>query len=192
MVASATLSPVFPTVIFLVALTLAGGAFASGLLSWIGNLDPWRPRTPVLKRARLRRVPPEPPAQVHELAYNCVICGRPLTNPQSMKARVGSTCIRTYGPRFKLIANPEHARWRSLVAAAEAERAAEQARLNVAHARALDEHGRAIKSWESERASVAGQERLNRRQAARHRMLLGGACAPIGAFVGMAAVVPFT
>jgi hypothetical protein len=74
----------------------------------------------------------------------------------------------------------------------EVHRAAEQARLNVAHARALDEHGRAVKSWESERASISGQERLNRRRAARHRMLLGGVCAPVGAFVGMAAVVPIT
>ena len=92
----------------------------------------------------------------------------------------------------KLIANPEHARWRGLVAAAEAERAAEQARLNVAQAQAMVAHAHAMKAWDFERTSPAGQVRRDRRRAACTRMLLGGVCAPAGMFVGIAVALPFS
>ncbi len=180
-----TVSPALASVVSGCVLLVACGVLLSGLVLGAASLNRRSPRDPVLQQARLRPLPPEPAPQVHAIAYRCVICGRPLTNPKSMRSRVGSTCIRTYGPRFKMVANPKHERWRGLLAAAEADRAAEQAHLNVAHARALKEHAHMMRAWEVERQSPAGQQRKQRRRIAAFRVLLGAVCAPAGTLVGV-------
>lgn len=60
------------------------------------------------------------------MADNCIKCGRPLTNPKSRRARVGTTCIKRYGPQPRKIPNPAHAVWQEKRQRAESERAAEQ------------------------------------------------------------------
>ena len=170
MVLSEQIAAPLPAVVFLLWVILASSLF-------------------ILAQARLRPLPPEPPAQVHEIAYNCVICGRPLTNPQSMRARVGSTCIQRYGPRYKMIANPDHARWRGLLAAAEAERAAEQARLNLEHQHAMARYRTLARAWDLEVASPAGQERRRNRGTGRRLTLLGAGSVP-ALFIGAAVALP--
>lgn len=165
-------------------LLVACALVVSGLGTWARSRDPRRPREPRPRKARRRRVPREPASQVHEIAHRCVICNRPLTNAQSMRARVGSTCIKRYGPRYKLIPNPEHARWRGLVAAADADRAAEQASFNVAHQRAMADHQTAVARWEQERTSSAGRARAVTRCEGRRRLQVSALAVPGGLIVG--------
>lgn len=66
---------------------------ARGVLAW------WPPR------------PLRPRKWVYELATRCVICGRPLTNRRSQRARVGSTCIKKHGPRPRRVPNPAYQHW---------------------------------------------------------------------------------
>lgn len=174
------------TVAFLGALVGAGVTFFPALRWWMANLDPSAPTEPSLGKATLRSLPPQPPSRIHELADNCVICGRPLTNLQSRAARVGSTCITRFGPRYKMVVNPEHEKWIELLAAAEADRAAEQARLNVAHTRALASHAKATQAWALEMKSPAAQVRRENRKVARRRMLLSAGAVPAGLAVGVA------
>lgn len=190
MVAGETAWSGLPTLILLAVAVFAAVMFFPGLTLWVRSQDPRRPREPVLTRARLRQLPPEPPARVHEMAHSCVICGRPLTNPQSMRARVGSTCIQRYGPRYKMIPNPQHEKWRGLLASAEADRAAEQARLNVAHQQALARHSNLLRAWEAERQTPAAHARRQTRRAACERMLMGAAATPFGTLLGIAIALP--
>lgn len=176
--------PGFSALLFLVGFIALVMATTRAVVQYVRHRDSARPRSPRLRRARRRRRPPEPPSRIPEIAYSCVICGRPLTNHQSQLARVGSTCIRTYGPRPRMIANPEHERWRSRVAALEAERAAEQARLNVEHERALEAHAHDMDQWGAELNSHAGHERKAGRAAARGRMATMGVWC-VGAVLGL-------
>jgi len=100
------------------------------------------------------------------LATSCVICGRPLTNRQSTLARVGSTCIKTYGPRPAWQPNPDHDAWTHEWARARADQAVEQTRLDREYERALAEHPALVDAWERERTSPAGQHRRRRRDEA--------------------------
>ena len=47
----------------------AEAAFVSGLSLWTRQQDPRRPLPPVTPQAQLRRLPPEPPAQVDAIAH---------------------------------------------------------------------------------------------------------------------------
>ena len=190
MVLSEQVAPVLPALMFLLCLGAAIALLISGTPTWFRNRDPKRPRPPRPARATRLRLPPEPAAQVHEIAYNCVICGRPLTNAQSMRARVGSTCIQRYGPRYKMVPNPEHERWRGLVAAAEAERAAQQARLDGEHLRAMTEYQKVADAWAAERATPVGRARREARQVGGRLMLLGVAALPF-MLTGIAVTLPF-
>lgn len=71
------------------------------------------------------------------MATRCVKCGRPLTNPKSQRARVGTTCIQRYGPQPRLIPNPARAVWESKRTAADADRSARQAQLDAEYESAL-------------------------------------------------------
>lgn len=177
-----------PALLLVALVAFSAVLFFRGTNVWWCHRNPRRPRAPRPQRAKLARLPNEPPQQVHELSYTCVICGRPLTNAQSMRARVGSTCIQRYGPRYKLIPNPDHERWRGLVAAAEADRAAEQARLNHAYERAMDEYRSLIATWEQERMTVEGQIRQSRRSHGRRLVLLGSSSLP-ALIVGLSAAL---
>lgn len=179
MVAGEQLWTGIPAILFVLYVVIAASAFLSGLTDAFRQRDPRRPRLPRRRTARRPSVPREPPRRIHEIAHNCVICGRPLTNPESMRARVGSTCIKRYGPRFKMIVNPDHVRWTDLVATAEAERAAEQKRLDADFETATRAYDQARRAWAEEVASEAGQERRRRRRAASRLMLASVASAPL-------------
>jgi hypothetical protein len=56
-------------------------------------------------------LPFRPRKWIYELSSRCLICGRPLTSLRSQRARVGSTCVRTYGPRPKRVLNPSYVDW---------------------------------------------------------------------------------
>lgn len=179
-------------IIFLAGTLLGSWAVLSGLILWLQVRGPERPGLPKMRTARRPRVPREPKKHVPELSSRCVICGRPLTNAQSMRARVGSTCIKTYGPRYAWVANPAHVAWQRVLAAAEATRAAEQARLTSAHFEAMAVYPRQLSAWEEERRTSLGQSRIARQSLARHRLMLAGMVAPAGFFVGLAAALPLS
>lgn len=179
MVGGERLAPVVPGILFVLYLLVAFALLLRGVALWIRHRDPRRPRSPRRPIAKRPRVPREPPRQVHEIAFKCVICGRPLTNPESMRARVGSTCIKRYGPRFKLIQNPDHVMWRRLVAAAEAERATQQTRLDADFERAMSAHDKDARAWAAEVATPAGQERRQHRKTGSRLVFCSFASAPL-------------
>lgn len=163
--------------------------FVRGAVIWGRHRDPPRPRAPRRVMAQRAPVPPEPPRLVHELAHHCVLCGRPLTNPESMRARVGSTCIKRYGPRYKMIRNVRHERWSALLAAAEAQCAAAQAKLDVAHRRSLDVHQRDEAAWHEGVQSPVGVERRAVRTTGRRLVAISVASHP-AVFSGIAVALP--
>lgn len=128
--------------------------------------DPARPSVPKRGLAHRPWVRREPPLQIPLLSSRCVICGRPLTNSASMRARVGSTCIKRYGPRYAWTQNPDHGRWLAEVAQAEALRAHAQWELDAKYELDLREHPARLATWEAERLSAAGLDRRARRQQA--------------------------
>lgn len=192
MVAAEQLAAGAAALIFVLATLVGGWAVASGLILWLKSRGPRQPHTPKLRTAKRPRIPREPKKQVPQLSSKCVICGRPLTNTQSMRARVGSTCIKTYGPRYAWVVNPEHIAWRKLLDSAEAKRAAEQARLNAMHAEATKAYPVKLQAWEAERLTPLGRSRVARRLVACHRLILGCVVAPLGTFAGLAAALPLT
>lgn len=151
-------------------LLLGVGLLVPFLLQLVAHRDPTAPRPPRRQLATGPPHPPEPPTSVQELASHCVICGRRLETLVSMRARVGSSCIRQHGPRPRMVPNPDHARWRRLCAAADVERAAEQVRLDAAHQRAFALHLTELSEWRRELESEAADARRQRRKAARRGM----------------------
>lgn len=136
------------------------------LVAVVGLRDPARPRPPVRAKAPVPILRPEPPRVVQVIAYNCVICGRPLSNHQSMLARVGSTCIKTYGPRPAWQNNVDHDRWVDEWARARAWQVAEQARLDAQFDRAQAAHPIRVAEWEAELSSPDGTRRRSQRRRA--------------------------
>lgn len=118
-----------------------------------------RPRPPRAEVAEMPQVRDEPPTQIPVLADHCVICGRPLTNVVSRIARVGSTCIQMYGPRPAWKHNKDHDLWPTELAAARAQQAEDQVKLNRDFETASAEHAIALEEWEHWRTSDAGRER---------------------------------
>ncbi|RXR26358.1 hypothetical protein EQW78_01605 [Oerskovia turbata] len=130
------------------------------------HLDYRRPRRPYRAVARMGRVRREPARQIPLYSRVCVICGRPLTNRESMRARVGSTCIKRYGPRFAFRVNPDHELWTLEMVRARADQAERQARLNVEFDRATAAYPGLVAAWEAERASETGRLRRDARRRA--------------------------
>lgn len=180
----------FAALLFLSYLAAAFALFVLGAVIWGRHRDPSSPRVPRRVLAQRAPMPPEPQEKVYELAHFCVLCGRPLTNSESMRARVGSTCIKRYGPRYKMIRNVHHERWSALLAAAEAERAAEQARLDVAHQRLLVVHEREEAAWRAEVRSRAGVARRTARSNGRRLVVVSVVSHP-AVFVGIGVALPF-
>lgn len=189
MVVTEPLGPSLPAIIFLGVAGVSLWFLTVGLKTWLDNRDPHRPVEPRPLTASRRSLPPEPRGRIHELADYCVICGRPLTNLQSQIARVGTTCIKRYGPRFKMVPNPEHEKWRDAFAAAEAERATEQLELDAGHRDAMRHFADLVREWEDERKSPPAQTRRQLRKVARTQILLGF-LTPFGMFFGIAMVLP--
>ena len=101
---------------------------------------------------------PEPADTVHDIAYNCVICGRPLTNYQSQRQRVGSTCVKTHGPRYKMVANPVHGEWMRQRSLAERLQVEAQDVADEAHLDNLQLHEKELESWIDYRESEEGMK----------------------------------
>jgi hypothetical protein len=105
-----------------------------------------------------------------------------------MRARVGSTCIKRYGPRYLMVANPAHEQWTRLIAAAEAPKASEQELLNDQHRSALIKFHQLKEAWQRELVSPNGQVRRRRRDVGRKLVVTGALSFPL-AFLGVAVAV---
>ena len=81
-----------------------------------------------------------------------------------MRARVGSTCIKRYGPRYAYTQNPDHTRWAAEVAQAEMLQADAQSRLDKQYGLDVAAHQTKVAEWEAERSSPTGRERRSRRR----------------------------
>ncbi|MCL1870572.1 MAG: DUF6011 domain-containing protein [Promicromonosporaceae bacterium] len=131
------------------------------------HADPNAPLAPVRQVAELPSVRPEPARRIHVLGYTCEICGRSLTNAESQRARVGSECIKSHGPRYRFTANPDHDRWAEEDARARVYQVVKQAELNQLHERAMDAHALEVENWAAELTSPEAAERARLRRKAK-------------------------
>lgn len=106
-----------------------------------------RPHKPRRRRVRRQRVGFAPAATVWELADRCIKCGRPLTDPRSRRARVGTKCIRIWGSQQRRIPNPEHERWVEKKTRADVAYLAEKARVDAEFDRAKTAYDEALAAW---------------------------------------------
>lgn len=72
------------------------------------------------------------------MADRCIKCNRPLTDPRSKRARVGTKCIRIYGTQQQRVPNPDYERWRARKSEADARYAATKAQADAEYARAME------------------------------------------------------
>lgn len=106
-----------------------------------------KPRRPRRRRVRKTWVGFAPPSMIWDLADNCVKCGRPLTDPRSRQARVGTKCIRVYGSQQRKIPNPQHAAWIAKKTKAEVTYTAAKVRADAEYARAMSAYEEARTEW---------------------------------------------
>jgi hypothetical protein len=112
-----------------------------------------RPKNPRRRRVRQARCGWAPPAQIWDLADNCVKCGRPLTDPRSRQARVGSKCIRVWGSQQRRIPNPDHAAWQRAKTRARVDYLAEKTAADADYERARLAYRAALAEWKLSRRS---------------------------------------
>jgi hypothetical protein len=112
------------------------------------NWLPRRPAGPLRNIAELDFRVPEPAQRVPLLADVCTLCGRPLSNPDSRLARVGSECVKVHGPRPLSVPNAAYGEWAVSKRVAEAETAARQRVLDRHHEQALKAHAHDVRRWE--------------------------------------------
>ncbi|TWH00543.1 hypothetical protein L615_002100000380 [Nocardioides sp. J9] len=113
-----------------------------------------KPKKPKPQKARAEWVGAQPSSTIWELAYNCVKCGRPLTNPESQRHRVGTDCIKRCGSQARRIENPEFSAWTARKARAEVDRVARQVELDAEHARAMTAYEDALARWQRVRSGA--------------------------------------
>lgn len=118
---------------------------------------PRKPRKPKLKKARLAWVGFAPAQRVDELADYCIKCGRPLASLASRRARVGTTCIRRYGPQPRKIPNPAYAVWTAKKDRALIEQVTDQAGYNAAYSRAMASYETDLAAYHAARAARRGR-----------------------------------
>jgi hypothetical protein len=106
-----------------------------------------KPRRPRRRRVRRQWVGFAPSSTIWDLADNCVKCGRPLTDPRSRQARVGTKCIRIYGSQQRRVPNPRHAAWIDRKTKAETAYIAEKVRADAEYVRAKTAHDEARAEW---------------------------------------------
>lgn len=94
-----------------------------------------RPTKPKRQKARAARVGFAPSSTIWDISFNCVKCGRALTNPNSQRHRVGTDCIKRYGSQARKIENPEFSAWTARKARAEADRATQQVKFDAEYDR---------------------------------------------------------
>lgn len=115
-----------------------------------------KPRKPYRQKARRNWVGFAPSATIWDLSYNCVKCGRALTNPNSQRHRVGTDCIKRYGSQARKITNPAYTEWRAHKARADVDRIARQVQLDTEYERATAAHEEAMATWHHIRAGAQG------------------------------------
>lgn len=106
-----------------------------------------KPRRPRRRRVRKQWVGFAPSSTIWDLVDNCVKCGRPLTDPRSRQARVGTKCIRIYGSQQRKIPNPRHAAWIDKKSKSDAAYIAEKVRADAEYARAKTAYDEARAEW---------------------------------------------
>lgn len=111
-----------------------------------------KPRKPKLKKASRDWVGFPPSSTVWDMSYRCVKCGRPLTNPNSQRHRVGTDCIKRYGSQARKIPNPAYTAWSARRAKADVDKIAQQAAYDAEHARAMADYAAALDRWQRIRA----------------------------------------
>jgi hypothetical protein len=117
---------------------------------WVRQVNrlPRRPAGPLRNVAELDFRVPEPAQRVPVHSDFCTLCGRPLSNPDSRLARVGSECVKVHGPRPLSVPNPAYGEWVVSKRVAEAETAARQRVLDRLHEQALKAHVHDVRRWE--------------------------------------------
>lgn len=111
-----------------------------------------RPRRPRKRRVRRQRVGFAPPPTIWDMADNCVKCGRPLTDPRSRQARVGTKCIRIYGSQQRRIPNPQYSAWIDRKTKADVAYVTEKVQADAEYARAKTAYDEALAKWKLVRA----------------------------------------
>lgn len=111
-----------------------------------------KPRKPRLQKARRAWVGFPPSSRIWGVSYNCVKCGRALTNPNSQRHRVGTDCIKRYGSQARKITNPAHTEWSARKARADVDRIAQQVSYDAEFARASTLHAEALEAWRTVRS----------------------------------------
>jgi hypothetical protein len=86
------------------------------------------------------------------MADYCVKCGRPLTDPRSKQARVGTKCIRVYGSQQRRIQNPQYSAWLDRKTKADVEYIAAKVRAEAEFERARSAYVEARAMWKHLRA----------------------------------------
>lgn len=133
---------------------------------------PSRPTEPVERVPKLGSVDAEPPTTIMEPSDRCEICNRSLSNPDSQLARVGSECIKTYGPRFMYIPNPAHA-WRAALSQTQVELAAAKVRAKSEHRDAMRQYQSDFRAWQEAMLRPEVQEAIGRRKIHRRAASYG-------------------
>lgn len=113
-----------------------------------------KPRPPRRQRARSAWVGFPPSSTMWDISSRCVMCGRPLTNPNSQRHRVGTDCIKRYGSQARKVPNPAYAEWCGRKARADADRIERQVTLDAEFARKSAEFQQAIATWRAIRAGT--------------------------------------
>ncbi|WP_183093201.1 hypothetical protein [Nocardioides stalactiti] len=111
-----------------------------------------KPRRPRLQKAWGAWVGFAPPSTIWDISYNCVMCGRALSNPNSQRHRVGTDCIKRWGSQARKIRNPALTAWEDRKARAGIERIGRQVEFDAAYARQRAEHEAALTAWREVRA----------------------------------------
>ncbi|CAM3449391.1 hypothetical protein NODU109028_17420 [Nocardioides dubius] len=138
----------------------SGGTEDRRRLSWRERLSRrWRagrkPRKPRLQKAQPESVGQAPNPTIWDVAYDCIKCGRPLTNPDSQRHRVGTECIQRYGSQARMIRNPAYSAWENDKARAEIDRIARQVELDSAYSKELATYDAALAVWNAAREDRA-------------------------------------
>lgn len=123
-----------------------------------------KPRKPRRQRARATWVGFAPSSTIWDISYNCIKCGRALTNPNSQRHRVGTDCIKRYGSQARKIANPAHAAWTARKTKADVDRVAKQVEYDAEYTRSMDDYNAALDRWKAIRSGQVDHLVLNTRQ----------------------------
>ena len=115
-----------------------------------------KPRKPHRQKARAGRVGFAPSSTIWDVSYNCIKCGRALTNPNSQRHRVGTDCIKRYGSQARKVTNPAYTEWTARKARAEVDRIALQVRYDADYERAIKAYEQAMATWRDIRAGRHG------------------------------------